>query len=235
MGLQGHVLDVGNLTPSQRNAMFVLMEQHYDNARREVFDADLAEKHWVILLTDADGHVKGFSTQMLFDVFCRGEPVTALFSGDTIVDRAWWSQNPLSRVWGRFARSLMDRYPAGSFYWFLISKGYRTYRFLPLFFHEFYPHFARPTPAREAALLSAFARHKFPDRFDETTGIVHTAADQSHLQPGLAEITSQRRRDPHVAFFEQRNPGHARGDELCCLARLTPDNFTAAADRALGI
>ena len=41
----------------------------------------------------------------------------------------------------------------------------------------------------------------------------------------------ERLRDPHVRFFHGRNPDHARGDELCCLAPLTRANFTPAAYR----
>jgi len=37
-----------------------------------------------------------------------------------------------------------------------------------------------------------------------------------------------------VRFFVERNPGHACGDELCCLAPLTRANFTPAAHRVIG-
>jgi len=38
-------------------------------------------------------------------------------------------------------------------------------------------------------------------------------------------LDDRRIRDPHVAFFQQQNSGHARGDELVCLARFHPDNL----------
>jgi hypothetical protein len=41
--------------------------------------------------------------------------------------------------------------------------------------------------------------------------------------------------DRHVRFFVERNPGHERGDELCCLAPLTRDNFTRAAWRVINL
>jgi hypothetical protein len=37
-----------------------------------------------------------------------------------------------------------------------------------------------------------------------------------------------------VRFFVERNPGHIRGEELCCLARLARDNLTPAVRRVLG-
>ena len=42
-----------------------------------------------------------------------------------------------------------------------------------------------------------------------------------------------RLRDPNVQFFVAQNPEHANGDELCCIAPLTRDNFTEAAYRIL--
>ena len=47
-------------------------------------------------------------------------------------------------------------------------------------------------------------------------------------------MTSSRLRDPHVRYFAELNPGHARGDELCCIAPLTRENFTLAAQRVIG-
>jgi hypothetical protein len=36
-----------------------------------------------------------------------------------------------------------------------------------------------------------------------------------------------------VRFFLERNPHYDRGDELCCLAPLTQENFTRAAYRVI--
>src|SRR5205823_6261147 len=104
---------------------------------------------WVIQLIDpVTDALCGFSTQALLDVDVAGRrPVKALFSGDTIIDRGHWGVSALTRVWGRLALSLIDALPSTELYWFLISKGYKTYRFLPVFFREFYPRHDAPTPA----------------------------------------------------------------------------------------
>ena len=54
------------------------------------------------------------------------------------------------------------------------------------------------------------------------------------MREGVADVTAERLRDRHVSFFHLGNPGHARGDELCCLAPLTRANFTPAAYRVIG-
>src|SRR5438874_9967725 len=131
MRLKGFLVRTSAVTEQQRGEMFALMCRHYDNVDPSTFAADLAEKQWVILLLDPQTEALcGFSTQVLLDAEVAGQPVKALFSGDTIVARERWGDNTLAQVWGRLALSLIDRLPASELYWFLISKGYKTYRFL---------------------------------------------------------------------------------------------------------
>jgi hypothetical protein len=215
--------------------MFALMERHYANVHRDIFDTDLAEKPWVILITDpARGELCGFSTQMLLDVVADRRPVKALFSGDTIIDRKHWGDPALAHVWGRLALSLIDAYPSAEIYWFLISKGYKTYRFLPLFFHEYYPRLDDPTTPWVRTVIGALARSRYPDDYDAEAGVIRAGPWQYRLREGVADVTAERLRDANVRFFHERNPGHYRGDELCCLAPLTRANFTPAAYRVIG-
>ena len=116
-------------------------------------------------------------------------------------------------------------------WWFLIAAGYKTYRFLPVYFKEFYPRHDLATPAPVQAVIDALAGHLYPEHYDANTGVIQAQSHQYRLRAGVADITAQRLRDPHIAFFAQKNPGHAAGDELCCVARLTRSNFTRAAER----
>lgn len=234
MKLDGRLVARDELTPQLRDAMFALLERHYDNVTRDTFETDLAEKEWVILLFDPTSQALcGFSTQMRLKADVGGRVVTALFSGDTIIAREHWGDTALQHVGGKLAMSLADAQPGGDLYWFLISKGYKTYRFLPVFFHDFHPHPERPTRADVRAALDALAGRKFPGRYDADRGIVAAGPTGERLRPGVADVTPERMRDPFVRFFTERNPGHAAGDELCCLAPLTRDNFTPAAHRVL--
>lgn len=235
MRLSGELVNVSEITSSQRDEMFTLMDEYYANVQREQFEADLSEKHWVILLRDPNlSRICGFSTQMLMEAWAEGSPVKALFSGDTIIRRECWGDHALSHVWGRLALDLMDAQPDAELYWFLISKGYKTYRFLPVFFHDFYPRHDAPIPRRFTAIRDALALSRWPDEYDASRGIIHATSAQYWLREGVAEITAERLVDPHVQFFQSRNPGHVRGDELCCIAPLSRENFTPAAYRVIG-
>ena len=235
MKLKGLLVHTPAVTDAQRDAMFALMDGHYENVTRAAFVKDLAEKQWVILLLDPrTEEVCGFSTQVLLDATVGDRPIKALFSGDTIVARHCWGDPALAQVWGRLALSLIDSLPDVNLYWFLISKGYKTYRYLPLFFREFFPRYDVSTPAWALAIRDALGRKKYPAQYDASFGIVRAGPAGDRLRTGVADLTPERGNNPHVRFFAGRNPGHARGDELCCLAPLTRANFLPAAYRVIG-
>jgi hypothetical protein len=233
MKLQSRIRRVADVTPTERDAMFALMDRHYENVDRARFDADLAEKDWVIQVVEPErGALCGFSTQMRVRAWTPDGPVAALFSGDTIMAREHWGDSALAGAWGRLVLALID-HAAEPLFWFLISKGYKTYRFLPVFFREYYPAVAWPTPPAVQRRLDALARSRYPRTFDAERGLIPASADSDRLRPGVADLTPERLHDPAVRFFHERNPAASAGDELCCLAPLTRANFTAAALRVI--
>jgi len=217
--------------------MFALLDVYFAGTERARFDDDLAEKETVLLLRDAaSGRVQGFSTLMRISATLDEEPIVAFFSGDTIIDRSYWGETILSRIWAQVVFGEVDALerasPGTRAFWFLICSGYKTWRFLPLFFRRFYPTVDEPTPPTHQRLLDTLGARKFGDQYVAGSGIVrfHTATP---LRRGVADLTDERLRDPHVAFFAQANPGHADGDELACLAELSRTNLTRAALRMM--
>jgi hypothetical protein len=141
-----------------------------------------------------------------------------------------WSSPSLARTWIASVNFLRAQAEARACYWLLLTSGFRTYRFLPLFWRHFSPRFDGASSRNEQRLLGHLARERYRDSFDAASGIVRFAHPQK-LRPTLAEIPSGRMRDPHVAFFLERNPGHATGDELACLVEIDESNLTAAGRR----
>ena len=231
--LTGEVRPVERLSTKERREMFSLMARYFSNVSPTVFERDLSEKEWCILLTDASGHVKGFSTMMLVRMVVDDRPVAAVYSGDTIVDREHWGESVLSRLWSRHAFDLASHIPEAQVYWFLLSSGYKTYRFLTTFFKEFYPTYERQTPPGAKRVMEALAHARFPGQFDPEAGVVYPE-NAAPLRFGVADVADRRLADPHVAFFISANPGYARGDELVCLTELATENLTPAGRRMLG-
>jgi hypothetical protein len=215
------------LTSRDRDEMFALYASYFA-ADRAVFERDLDEKHWVVLLRDDEGRIDGFSTLMRLDV---GD-VTVFFSGDTVVARSRWGTYDLPRFWAKHVFSVAATLAPREVYWFLISSGYRTYRYLPVFFREFYPTVERPTPEHVKSLIDRIARAKFNGSYDPSAGVVRLATP-APLRAGISDPEERLERDPHVRFFVQVNPNHAAGDELACLVRVSPDNVTPAGQRMI--
>lgn len=232
--MRGQVISVPDLLPETRGEMFRLMCSCYANVRRDIFEQDLSEKPWVILLLEDTGEkVCGFSTQMLLELHVDQSPARILFSGDTIVHPMHRGESLLAGIWGQFALNLIDSTDDRALYWFLTTKGYRTYRFLPLFFREFYPCYERATPASISRLRDCLGQRRYPAQYDPRSGVIRGSRDGYFVNDEGDRVTKGRLRDPHVRFFVEQNPGHLQGDELCCLAPLTRENFTPAAFRAI--
>lgn len=235
----GEVRPRADVPPADRDAMYALLAEHFDRTSRDRFEADLAEKEQVILLRDpADGSVQGFTTLMTLRTSQDGRPRIAFFSGDTIVSRRYRGETALMRLWVRTVFAEADRAvtacPETRAFWFLICSGYKTWRFLPVFFRRYYPNPFAATPADAGALLQSLALTKFGGQYDADRGVVRFR-DAAPLRAGVADLTPERLRDPHVAFFAQRNPGHADGDELACLTETARENLTRAGARMFGL
>lgn len=215
------------LTAADRDEMFALLASFF-TADRVVFERDLDEKDWVVLLRDEQGRVDGFSTLMRMEV----DDVTVFFSGDTVVARHRWGTYDLPRFWAKHVFAVAATLAPREVYWFLISSGYRTYRYLPVFFREFHPAFDRAMPAEVHSLIDRIARAKFDGSWDAAAGVVRLATP-APLRDGISDPEERIARDPHVRFFVERNPNHAAGDELACLVRVSPENVTPAGQRMI--
>jgi hypothetical protein len=217
------------LTGADRAGMLSLLHEHFDGVCPGQFHSDLDAKDWVLRIVRGDELV-GFSTLRLGSTRHAGRAINVISSGDTIMSPDAWGSPALARGWIALVRSIQSARPSEPWYWLLLSSGFRTYRFLPVFWRVFWPrHDAEPSPD-EQDLLAALARAEYGDAFDEAAGVVRF--ERPHrLRPHLAAIPAGREDDPHVRFFLARNPGHARGDELVCLADLGDANLTAAGER----
>lgn len=212
--------------------MLRLYCRYYEACDGERFQRDLAEKDYVILLHDLQGDLRGFSTLEVLAFEYDGRPQRAVFSGDTIVHHQFWGGQTLPLAWCRLAGRIKAQAPGLPLYWFLISKGHRTYRYLPLFAKRFYPTWRYETPSAIQALMDGLARQKFGDTYDPSTGLIRFPRSHGHLRTPWAEVDSRLSEKPDVRYFLNRNPGHRRGDELVCLTELCSDNLRSHALRA---
>jgi len=220
------------LTQVQRDEMFALLGAHFDGVSREQFESDLAEKNWVVQVR-GNGRLLGFSTLLVEPLEFEGERLMAIYSGDTIVAPEAWQSPALARAWIAAVNYLRAAAPGRRCYWLLLTSGFRTYRFLPVFWRAFYPRSHAVTPPREQRLRQHLAASRYGAAFDPQAGIVRFPRPQT-LRGALRAVPDGRRDDADIAFFLACNPGHERGDELVCLTEISEANLTSAGRRMIG-
>jgi hypothetical protein len=229
--LVSQTLARADLDPKTIREMFGVFCENFEQSTLELFERDLSAKNWVILIRDTDNDlIQGFSTLDLYETDYQGGRISVVYSGDTIIRHEYWGTPELPRSWIKTVLEKSARM-AQPLYWLLISSGYKTYRFLTVFYKEFYPRHDSPTPPELQALIDHLASQRFGTDYHPETGVVRFRRGATPLRRGVAEVTEERLRDPHVAFYIRRNPHHDRGDELVCLTQIHPDNFTAAGRR----
>jgi hypothetical protein len=211
--------------------MYALYDAYYAETSAMQFESDLAAKDYVIELS-SEGELRGFSTLTLMAFRAGGAARRAVYSGDTIIDHRYWGEQSLAVAFCRLAGAVKASDPGIPLYWFLISKGHRTFRYLGAFSREYYPHPSRPTPPLAAQCLDALARTRFGEAWKPALGIVRFERAPGRLRAPWTEPRPSLAARAEVRFFLARNPGHARGDELCCLTELDAPNLRSTARRA---
>lgn len=244
--LFGRLVDVSDVPDSQLEQMYGIFERYYDNVSWSAFRKDFREKSRVILLFDRrTGLLQGFTTLKTFCSVVGGEEVAGLFSGDTVVEREYWGQPALRATFFKamvvtWWENLLESKGRRPFYWFLISKGYKTYLLLTNNFHTHWPRHNVPLPDREREIMRTFAETLYPGRVSErvlnsfgegfqgqTERALVLPFDQGApcLRGEVAPIRPDLLTNSKIRYFQIANPGWEEGHELCCLAPISPTIF----------
>lgn len=204
--------------------MYQVFIRYYDNVELDVFLRDMSKKTGVFLMTaERDGRedIVGFSTVTHLDLDINGRRSRGIFSGDTIIEREFWGNRALQRAFLRYVVAQRLRNPFKPLYWFLISKGYKTYLLLANNYPRYYPNPAGQWPEL-AEVVRTYCEHLFPDAFVADSMLLDFGNGYQRLKGDVAAISEDmRRRHPKIAFFEARNPGWQRGTELPCVGELS--------------
>ena len=175
---------------------------------------------------DEEEKIRGFTT-IAWNPCGEMEAGDVIFSGDTVIDRECWGTQELVKGFCRRAGEL-QRHSGRRLYWFLISKGHRTYRYLPLFAKRFHPHPEREEPVLER-LAGEIAGKMFGAAWKQEKGVVRFSQGAGHLREDIASVPHN---NPSADFFLEKNPGYARGDELVCLTEMAEGNLRRSARAA---
>lgn len=228
MKLEASILRRDRIDATLASELYRLYARYYAPTLPEMFARDLADKTYCVVLRDAAARLCGFSTVARLRVPFGGGEAEVLFSGDTVVDQAYWGEQTLPFRWIEEAGRIKAEEPERPLYWLLITKGHRTFRYLPGFARSYCPGVA----ADLTGLRNRISLSRFGDRFDGRSGILRPDPGcPTALRTEFAGLDAARRSNPHVRQFLALNPGHARGDELVCLCELSVENLRPRARR----
>jgi len=225
--LQAFGYAVHDLKPAEIKTMFQLFAEYYANVSFEQFQQDLLAKDHVFVLKDKRSlEIKGFSTIVSLQTEVQGRQVRGLFSGDTVVHQDYWGQGALGVAFLRYLLLQKLRSPFEPLYWFLISKGYKTYLMMANNFKTHYPRYEAETPPEMAQLLQTFSETLYPGYYDAEKGIISFSQQRAQLKDCLkADVTpisdDLLASNARIAYFARRNPRWQEGDELACVALMT--------------
>jgi hypothetical protein len=229
--LTARVMPVAQVSAVLKESMYALFDRYYAETSVAAFRSDLEAKRLVILLHDETPALRGFSTLAVDEFEYDGKRHRAVFSGDTIIDHEFWGEQALAFAWTELAGRIKAEAPQLPLYWFLISKGVRTYRYLPAMARHFYPSWKEQTPRRMQDLLDFLAIAHFGDAYRPDESVIRFAQSRGQLREQWLVVSDRERERPEVAFFLERNPRHGLGEELACIAELAVENMRPLARR----
>jgi hypothetical protein len=214
---------LNQITPSDIQEMHNVFIKYYHNAGLDSFKNDLGNKDGAIIIRRKDnGSIAGFSTVWKMPVLLRGRKVFAFFSGDTIMEREYWGSTVLHFAAIKHVVKEKIKHLSVPLYWFLISKGYKTYLLLANNLNNYYPGMDRETDDRLKELLDECCMKLFPENYYREEGLLKFGRDYQKLRSNIAEITEEmKRKYPKIAFFEKVNPTWRQGTELPCIGEVS--------------
>lgn len=200
--------------------MYAIFEKYYEHSPFEKFLSDLNKKDGAFLVRRTeDEKVVGFSTLAVYNMEVDGRRIKGVFSGDTIVEKEYWGLRALTTAFVIRVLKEALKNPFTPQYWFLISKGYKTFLVLSKNFPEYYPNPQGKYPHLRR-IVEAYSEQLFPGTLDRQAMVLDFGFDYNHLKDNVTPITPEmRRREPDIAFFERCNPDWERGTELPCVGR----------------
>ncbi|HTM05808.1 MAG TPA: hypothetical protein VL201_01060, partial [Patescibacteria group bacterium] len=228
--LKGCIKLIKKLGPQEKSELFSLMTRHYNDVNENKFLHDLSDKHHIILFYDKKlNQLRGFTTLKILQLNTYDEHV-CLFSGDTIIEKGYWGSVQLPRLWCVYINAIKEWYPGKKIYWLLTAKGYKTYRFMSVFFCDYYPHYNKNLSYLKE-LLDSYAFFQFQERYDLKTHLIDNGKIKDRLKPGVADIKHEHDQDASVKFFIESNPDWVKGTELASILEVTEDNLTLLGKR----
>lgn len=214
-----YIKAIKKLSKEDIKTMFGVFSKYYEKTTLEKFTEDLLKKDDVIIIQNQEKKIVGFSTLKSMPTVVEGKTVYGIFSGDTILERDYWGTSALGKSFIKYLLFKKLARPYREIYWFLISKGYKTYLLMANNFLEYYPRFDKETPVRSKKIMDSYATELYGENYEPELGLIKFHGITDHLAGHVAPITEKMREEnSKINFFSEANPEWKKGNELVCVA-----------------
>lgn len=212
-----HRLD--HISVQEVREMFKVFCRYYENTSLEQFISDLNRKSGAFIIRrKVDNAIVGFSTMGIYHMTVDGKKIRGIFSGDTILEKEYWGNRAMNAAFVKRLVWEAIKDPFTPQYWFLISKGYKTFLLLTRNFPDYYPHPEHDNPHMKH-IVEAYCDKLFPGKLDRDAMVLDFGEGSNCLKSDVTPISAEQRQETDIAFFEKRNPQWERGTELPCVGR----------------
>ena len=218
---QVKVCDLSNTNIEQ---MYYLMQENYDFVELGRFKSDLYKKDLVGILIDSDNFIQGFTTFSLNPCEYENSDFNILFSGDTVISSSYTGSQELAKGWCKTAGYFLAKNPHKKLFWYLMSKGYRTYLYLPFFFNNYYPSISKEYSSEYYRIANRVSSYLFGNNWHPQEGVIKFDSSLGQIKKVHVE-KSFSKSNRHVKFFISKNPGFINGEELVCVTEISVDNL----------
>ncbi|XDD48610.1 hypothetical protein AB3N60_19120 (plasmid) [Leptospira sp. WS39.C2] len=222
MRLECRIIPPVDLKNNHVQQMFDLMEKNYIGISYDSFLRDLHQKD-TLFLFHASSKIFGFTGLKLYPFKFENKDIVIAYSGDTVLDEKYRGTLSIPVYWGIYMLKLSEKYP--NLYWLLTSKGFRTYRYLSVFFKDFIPSPNQNNPYL-IRLRNQITKEIFPNGYDSSLGILNRGENSQSIRNIEADqIAIEVSKDPYIQYFGKTNPNFDKGHELVCLAHFHSTNI----------
>ena len=223
--LKYKLLSIDKINNDHIKRMFILMQENYDYINQDNFNNDLLNKDYIGLLIDNKNIIQGFTTYLINPKKYFHKKYNILFSGDTVISEDFVGTQALAIGWCETVAFFIRKYPRKKLLWYLMSKGHRTYLYLPYFFKKYYPAIDKNINNNHyKEIINECSSHIFCENWNPKKGIVQFNDKVGQIkQQHIKKLYSKKNR--YIDFFLEKNPGFSNGDELICMAEISSENL----------
>ena len=112
--MKTRVARIAQVEPGLTGQCHALYSKYYEGSSETYFRSDFKKKDLILLLSNSDGALCGFSTLAVFPFESANGPCRILFSGDTIIEHRHWGNLAFPRAWAFLAGQFALPSPAGT-------------------------------------------------------------------------------------------------------------------------